>query len=308
MRIVVVINKWWECEPAIAAMLNANACPQNVAAPWPNLLNSPLQRGKTDVVLRPRAVFSYANFVVEVWCISDLLNDVTVAACQSSSSLKAERLPRIFAEKPTPDLVIAVGTASTAAEAPNRNGGVAIGTAVFLHDAHPGGENPQSTWEGPFDKLISSSITSKLFDQLASFDAGSALLHFLPMKRSSSDAPIVTVGFTDVALGTMNVTNYGDYKFKDPETVAAFAGSGHTERPVSVETTHGLIRLSCPEAPFLFLSTITDRLTYFDADVSAVPMNDPQNTAAAYNAGVTLRWMFYNLDSLLGTKAPDPCS
>jgi hypothetical protein len=56
----------------------------------------------------------------------------------------------------------------------------------------------------------------------------------------------------------------------------------------------------------MFLSAITDRLTYFDADVSAVPINDPQNTAAAYNACITLRWMFANLDKAIGTQAPPP--
>jgi len=307
MRIVIVINKWWECEPAIAAMLNSNACPQQ-NAPWPKPLNSPLQRpaGIAPPFLNPRAVFGYVKFQAEVWCVSDLLNNVD-SSCQSSSSMKAALLPQIFASKPTPDLVVAVGTASSATTSPSRNGGIAIGTAVFLHDAHPNGENPLSTWNGRSDQLISSTLTPKLFAQLASFDAASALLHFLPLKRNSSDAPVVTVGFTDVGLGTLNVTNYGEYKYKDPETVAAYAASCHPNRPVSIETTHGLIRLSCPEAPFMFLSTITDRLTYFDADVSVPPLNDAQNTAAAYNAGVTLRWMLANLDKALGAPPPNPC-
>jgi hypothetical protein len=306
MRIVIVIKKWWECEPAIAAMLNSNACPSG--APWPKVLNSPLQRpaGKISPFLNPRAVFSYANFQAEVWCISDLLNNVD-GICQSSSSVKAALLPQIFAAQSAPDLVVAVGTASSATESPNRNGGVAIGTAIFLHDAHPHGENPLSTWGGPFDQLVSSAIPPKLFAKMASFDAASALLHFLPLKRNTSDAPVVTAGFTDVALGTLNVTNYGDYKHKDPETVGAYAVSGNSSRPVSIETTHGLIRLSCPEAPFMFLSTITDRLTYFDADVSGPPLNDAHNTAAAYNAGVTLRWMLANLDGAITASPPAPC-
>jgi hypothetical protein len=310
MRIVIVINKWWECEPAIAAMLNLNACPQNAPypqyPPWPNPLHSPLQRPADKAFLMPRAVFNYAKFEAEVWCISDLLNAVS-SNCQSSSSVKAAVLPQIFADRPPPDLVVAVGTASSANESPNRNGGIAIGTAVFLHDAHPNDENPLSRWSGPSDELISSTIAPKLFAQLASFDAASALLHFLPLKRNTSHAPVVTVGFTDVALGTLNVTNYGDYKYKDPETGAAFSASGSKGRPVSIETTHGLIRLSCLEAPFMFLSTITDRFTYFDADVSGIPLNDAQNTAAAYNAGVTLRWMLANLDVSLSAPTPTPC-
>ena len=143
MRIVIVINKWWECEPAIAAMLSGNASPPPPwATPWPKPLNSPQYRPKVPfpAFVQPRAVFSYSNFAAELWCISDLLNDLD-GAYQSSSSVKAERLRKIFVSSATPDLLVAVGTASSATELPNRNGGVAVGTAVFLHDAHPDGEN-----------------------------------------------------------------------------------------------------------------------------------------------------------------------
>jgi len=305
MRVTVVINKWWECEPAISAMLNGNASP--TGAPWPSVLNSPLPRpsGKYPPFLKPRALFNYTNFDAEIWCVSDLLNDAE-SYCQSSSSLKAALLPKVFCGG-TPDLLIAVGTASSATESPNRNGGVAIGTAVFLHDAHPNGENPLSNWSGPSDQLITSPITTKLFSQVASFDAASALLHFMPLRRNTSDAPVVTVGFDDVALGTLNVTNYGDYKYKDPGTVAAYLKSGSANRAVSIETTHGLIRLSCPQAPFLFLSSITDRFGYFDGDVSAPALADAQNTAAAYNAGVVLRWIFAYLDTAISVKPAAPC-
>lgn len=305
MRVTVVINKWWECEPAISAMLNGNASP--TGAPWPSVLNSPLPRpsAKYPPFLKPRALFNYTNFDAELWCVSDQLNDAE-SYCQSSSSLKAALLPKIFSAG-APDLLIAVGTASSSTESPNRNGGVAIGTAVFLHDAHPNGENPLSNWSGQSDQLIASPITTKLFSQVASFDAASALLHFLPLRRNTSDAPVVTVGFDDVALGTLNVTNYGDYKYKDPETVAAYLKSGSANRAVSIETTHGLIRLSCPQAPFLFLSSITDRFGYFDGDVSAPALADAQNTAAAYNAGVALRWIFAYLDAAISAKPLAPC-
>jgi len=33
MRIVIVINKWWECDPAIAAMLNSNAFRDHIERP-----------------------------------------------------------------------------------------------------------------------------------------------------------------------------------------------------------------------------------------------------------------------------------
>jgi hypothetical protein len=55
----------------------------------------------------------------------------------------------------------------------------------------------------------------------------------------------------------------------------------------------------------MFLSTITDRFTYFNGDLSTVPLNDAQNVAAVYNAGIALRWMLANLDKFVacGTAA-----
>jgi len=95
----------------------------------------------------------------------------------------------------------------------------------------------------------------------------------------------------DVALGTLNVTDYNEYKFKDPETVASFFACGHTATPVSLETTHGLIRLASDPAPFLFVTGITDTFLHFDEQVSVPTLADAQNFAAAYNAGITVRYM-----------------
>ena len=323
MRIVIVVNKWWECEPAINAMLNSNACPPGfpfgsvadpkqayskiTAAPWPTSLNSPLPRTNKEAVYTARASFTYKGtdksgnsvdlFTADIFCISDMMNAVP-GSQQSSSSAKADCLKAFFKQLGACDLVIAVGTASSASVLPNRNGGVAIGTAVFLHNAHPpkSDPNPLSNWNGPSDEVIPSTISKQLFSDLAGFDAGSALQHFLPVHHRS-DAPIASAGFHDVALATVNVTNYGEYKFKDRETLEAYLAAKNTvpTRAASIETTHGLIALAAGSTPFLFLSSITDRFASFDGDVSTGALADAQNTACAYNAGVTLRWMLFNL-------------
>lgn len=192
-----------------------------------------------------------------------------------------------------PDMVIAVETADTALETPNRTGCVAIGTQVFLHNAHvPGApdENPQSKWSSPKQEtLIPPSIDKALFEQLAAFDSGTALLYFLPLPKRQSPSPIITTGYSDVALGTLNVTDYNEYKFKDPESVKAYAASGHGDIPVSLETPHGLIRLASDPAPFVFISGITDSFLHFDQQVGTV--GDAQDYAAAYNAGISVRYM-----------------
>jgi hypothetical protein len=309
MRIVVVVNKWWECEAVLAAMLNTNAFPSAlsngtvIAAPWYDTLSSPRSQATDAHNATSRATFSYKQgsdviFSVEVWSVSDLLEKTDQA---SSSSAKKDRLAaKLFVPKtPMPDLVIAVGTAGTASEEPNRSGGVAIGGQIFMHNAHPPGTadaNPQSTWSDPRqEKLIAPSIDNPFFEQIAAFDSASALLHFLPLRRSGSTSPIITIGLADVGLGTLNVTDYNEYKFKDPDTVRAYKAQLHEATAVSVETTHGLLRLASDPAPFLFVTGITDTFLHFDDQVGVPALADAQNFAAAYNAGITVRYMLAGL-------------
>jgi hypothetical protein len=313
-RVLVIINKWWECDPALAAMLSDNTRPKS--SPWPTDLQptrpvpDPSNLPK-DTAPKPRATFVYKTFNAEVWCVSDLIEDLP-PECQSSSSSKAARLGRPFAAGAAPDLVIAVGTAGSCSETPNRNGWVTIGTAVFMHNAHPNGfPNPFSKWGGPFDQLIESHINPELFTQIAFFDSGSAITHFLPVPLNPSDSPNISIGYGDVALGTLNVTDYTQYTILDPRTVKAFTEADLPNKPVSLETTHGLIRMQCEasKSPFLFVSGITDRLGFFNTDDA--PRSDAQNTAAAHNAGVAVTWLLPALDKAWGatpSAAPAPRS
>src|SRR5205807_3855517 len=108
------VNKWWEADPVLNALLHAKVRPSTV--PWPSIFNHPRRR-PLETPLRPenmnpvpRAVFLLTNCSIALWCISDLLEHLPDAAkFQSSSQRKAEQLPKVFALQP--DLVIAVGTA-----------------------------------------------------------------------------------------------------------------------------------------------------------------------------------------------------
>jgi hypothetical protein len=311
MRVVVLANKWWECEAMLAAFLNSNAFPANlvinnsdnttttiVTAPWCDTLSSPRSQKTDQYRAESRATFTYNGkdntlFTVEVWCVSDLLEKTDPSGSSSLAKANHMRTKLFVAGESMPDLVIAVGTAGTALETPNRTGSVAIGTQVFLHNAHipdSPDQNPQSEWLDPQQEtLIPPSIAKALFEQLAAFDSGTALMHFLPLPKHPSPSPIITTGYSGVALGTLNVTDYNEYKFKDPESVKAYEASGHTDTPVSLETTHGLIRLASDPAPFVFVSGITDSFLHFDQQVGSV--GDAQDFAAAYNAGITVRYM-----------------
>jgi hypothetical protein len=289
-RILIVVNKWWECDPVLSALLNANALPQGF--PWPNSSQPPRPRPQKppefDPNPKPRAVFTFEQSAVEVWCISDVLEDLP-KNLQSSSEMKAKRLPLIFEGK-KPDLVIAVGTAGFPSDI-SENGSVTVGTSIFMHDGHPNGSNPDSKWNGPFDKLLTSSLTRDQFAQITNLDATVAT-KFLPVPLNPSAKARVIASYDSVALDTVNVTQDSEYAALDPQTLAAFKASGATATPVSVETTHGIIRAQS-NAPFIFVSAIVNRLGHF-VDETA-PRFFPQNTAAAINAGVVLGWMLPNI-------------
>jgi len=297
MRVLVVVNKWWECDPALAAMVNNNARPPN--SPWPEDLK-PARRPPELIKVPnlhpvPRATFRYKTFFAEVWCISDLLDGLSSAA-QSSSEAKARRLPEIFLYGEQPGLVIAVGTACTPNAAVNCNGGVAVGTSIFMHNGFPDGSNPASKLNLPvFDKLLESTIAAPVFQRVQSMDVKSALNRFLPVPLNPSPSVGISIGLGDVALGTINVTNPADYAAKDPLTLQAFQALGTTATAVSLETTHGLIRYFGGDSPFLFVSGIVNRFQQFGTDVA--PRSDSQNTAGAHNAGVVVTWMLASLDS-----------
>ena len=295
MRVLVVVNKWWECDPALASMVNDNTRPPD--SPWPDPLRP--ARPRPELAKEPnenpipRAIFPYKNFSAEVWCVSDLLDSFSIPQ-QSSSQRKAGLLHKIFDFGPSPDLVVAVGTASTPDPAVNRNGGVVIGTSVFMNNGKPGGSNPDSDLNLPsFDQLLESSIAPETFRKLATLDNVSVLNRFLAVPLNPSALPDISIGFGDVALGTINVSQSSDYATCDPLTITAFSGLQSKARAVSLETTHGLIRVQS-DSPFVFVSGIVNRYQQFGVDV--VPRLDAQNTVGAHNAGVAVSWMLSSLD------------
>ncbi|HVP42545.1 MAG TPA: hypothetical protein VMS96_03895 [Terriglobales bacterium] len=296
---MIVVNKWWECDPVLFAMLSDNARPP--ASPWPAVLQPPRPRPNPAQLPpenknpSPRAVFTYRTFKAEVWCISDLLEHLD-PALQSSSEQKAKYLPRIFSYGASPDLVFAVGTAEFPEAAVSENGNVVIGSKVFMVDGHPEGSNPLSKWtDGPFEQVIDSSLPRAFFSQLVAFDVPAAANRFLAVPLAPASAAWVVADYINVALGAVNVTDYSEYGIIDPLTAKIFWSKPRDGKAGSIETTHGIIRVQC-ESPFLFVSGIVDRFGYFDQDVN--PRSHAQNTAAAHNAGVVVSWLLMRLDQL----------
>ncbi|MEI6499710.1 MAG: hypothetical protein WCP21_01650 [Armatimonadota bacterium] len=305
-RVVVVVNKWWECDLLLNVLLHDQARPAALKDLWPVPLYHPRRRPappNTNPMGVPRATYQLGSCRLEVWCVSDLI-EREAKEFQSSTQTKWEKLPAVFA--PTaPDLVIAVGTAASPF-ADDLNGTVAVGTGVYMYNAYPNGDNKFSKWDDPrCETLVNSTLTPEAFGQLTTFTAADLAqigkrfvlppLHHSSYLADTFDPACgrVRCQHDFVALATLNVTDYGLYKTYDPKTLASYqSGQGETLAK-SLETTHCLIRCRS-EAPFLWVSGLANPALHFDDQNT--PREYAQNLAAAHNAGVVVAWMIPLID------------
>lgn len=305
-RIIVVVNKSWECDPVCWVLTNEyikETC--GLALPWPDLVAYPTYGPvPPQVPSRPRLAWTTQERSIEIWCISDLLSRFPARpSFQSSSECKMKVLPEIFASSPLAvELVVAVGTASSGPDCPagiqqdNINGSVVVGSKVFLHDGHPDSEpNPDSRWRwGNFDKRMDSSLSTATLRSLSLGDGlESALL--CPPTNPAPDGQRFYLHPDFCAIGDINVTNYAEYGAKDAAAGKAFKDAS-LSLGVSLETTHGLIYAAArdhfmeQDPPFLFVSGVVDRFTQFSLDVKKIYA---QNTTGAHNAGVAVAGLLH---------------
>jgi len=299
-RVLIITNKWWECNPLMFVLLNDYARPANELG-WPLLLNYPFKKHEQSVT--PRAIFNLSNIRAEIWCVSDLLAKYPdTPEYQSSSERKMKHLAEIFNFSNQPaDLVVAFGTAAAYPPDVSVNGSVIVGTKVFLHNCHPNGSNPDSKWDcGPFDTIISSPLNKIDFDTMTSIETNppSVMDRFLvpPLNPDPKGGRLIA-DYDNVALNTINVTDYSEYSKMDKMTLTAFHERFNPEYGKSIETTHGLIRIAAGfSTPYLFISGIVDREGYFQEDV--VPRSYAQNTSGAHNAGIIIAWMLQKINKI----------
>jgi hypothetical protein len=297
-RVVVVVNKWWECDPVMFALTNDYVRPQ--ALNWPEILHYPCR--KHTFFEEPRAVFNMEHTTAEIWCISDLLAQYKDIPCmQSSSEKKMIVLPGIFSHPHQPaDLVIAAGTAAFYPDSISNNGSAVIGSKVFLHNGHPDEQNSCSKWQaGPFDEIIGSTLSTDDFKTLTDFSGFSPALpgYFLVEKIDSAVSLGIYANHDYVACNSINVTDYTEYEQKDLETMRSYMERYPDRNCRSLETTHGLIKIAAgTNTPFMFVSGIVDRYGCFDIDVPDPPY--AQNTVGAHNAGVVIAHLLVNIDNL----------
>lgn len=303
-RVLVFVNKGFEADPLAMVLLSERGAPREDdlgVVSWnafPSIRKK--ERRKTDFkpTTDPMLVVDCRGTSIEVRCIEDMMNP---AVSSSSTAEKARVLGALFAAAPKPDFVIAIGTAST--PTPKRfNGSVVIGSRVFVHDPFSGAAT--GGWLPPQpDEVIESAALPKNFfrelDEDARFPAEGRFLA-APV-RSARPARIVA-GNAFVSVGIVNVTNYDDYAWADPQALNAFAAKTKGKLRIgSIETTHGVIRAFTPnDVPFLFVSGIANGTLLFDYETT--PRVYTQNFVASHNAGVALAWLLPQLAETLVPK------
>jgi hypothetical protein len=298
-RVVVVVNKWFECDPVLATLLNPLAA--NLPSfPWPLLAPRQPIPGPTSPAPHPlpRAVVPFKSMQAEVWCIGDLLMQAD-AQHQSSSETKVQLLPQIEAYGKVPDLVISLSTASSVSADESSNGCVVVGSNAFLHDGNAGlAPNPLSNWQDPrFGTILRSSFPQGAFTEIFASVPAAVEGTFAPVRNLSAQPLRLIADYENTALATVNVTDPTQYNRADPDTVKGFqALADATAIAGSVDTTHAVVRAILGDR-FLFLSPIVNRLTHSSDDCFANQF--PQENAACSNAGVVLKWLLTTIDQIL---------
>jgi hypothetical protein len=301
-RILIIANKWFEADPLLGVLTNPAARPPSITdlgtVLWPRVPQQSLK----DIVSRPRSAFLFGkdrSCLIEIWCIQDLMNPFL---SYSNTAEKARVLPEVFSYGKEPDFVAAFGTAGFPDAVTTRNGNVVVGARTLLHNPYHNKPNAASNWNAPgkMDTVIESAAGAKFIDR---FSTNSAFLDTVDAEMIP--APNHPAGTLELlkrpdytAVSEVNVVDTNDYGKFDVECVnLAMAAGGD---PIgSVETTHGVIRVQS-EAPFIFVSGITDRLEHFDDDVTK--RSYKQNFVAAHNAGIVATWLIPEICSFCSTK------
>lgn len=306
-KIIVIANKSWEADPMINVILHEKVR-LSIFKKF-EIINHPFlietkNKKEPDPPAIPRIKITYVIpevksevieeckpeiiCTIEVWCLQDLMNPNV----SSSSTVEKWRvLPRIFTSSEPIDLVIAFGTAGIV-DLGFCNGSVVIGSKIFIHNPYhiEQDEPPKPLWTHP---SLDTSIASQQinFALIPDVIRNKAETKFLKTPLEPAAPPVILAGHGFHSLGIVNVQNYEHYIWADKRAIEAFRKRGNKGVIGSVESTHGIIRLSLPkdDIPFLFISGITDEDGKFDAQVT--PRMYSQNFVAAHNAGIALCYL-----------------
>ena len=310
-RIVVVANKTWEAAPLLSTLFSPRSRPA-VVRPIDRIYDPDAHPCDWHEPPEPRALLVAGDTTVQVFCIEDWMDP---DAGSSNTAEKMRVLPRIFQSSAElfddpAEVVVAFGTAGIPSSIAF-NGCVTVGTNTVVYDPFAGRATRalsrddgtmEPMWNDPrVGDVLPSRLPQGWFRDLPPTVRATAEARFVSPPIHPATPMTVLAGNGFAALSTVNVTNYDDYVWADPASLAHFSASVDRHEVGSQETTHGLIRIAAENAlgrlpTFLYVSGITDSIGWFDMEVS--PRAYAQNFAAAHNAGVTLGWLLPELAKL----------
>jgi hypothetical protein len=289
LRVVVVANKNYEADALMAVVSNNRARSPTLDTPrevdWPR---KPPQQ-IVDIVRKPRCLIDVdvpariPSATVEIWCLDDLMS---LRPAHGATDNKGRALGIITKYGSAPDGVIAFGTAGFPGDSSN-NGCATVGGTVFIHDA-AGGQSTW-TWTDHMEMLIPRKMSASFFSSVAADQDILKSINgdMLAVPVNPAAKLQLTLAADDVAISSVNIAPGTDFTAIDSKAIAAAQAAGATNI-TSVETTHGVIRAQWPDAPFIYVTAVPNRVGHFNEEASN---NYAQNFAASHNAGIALNYL-----------------
>lgn len=288
-KIVVLANKWWEATALVSVLEHTRDIKQKFSASPSTLVTERLLSPR-EYSQSPRIVGELSGIRLEVRCIEDLVGRDP----NSSSSCHKQKVLCEAAGCGDFEGALVVAFGTCASPLPQSAGNVVVGSDVFVFDARDSSDSGEYAELGEHvDSVVASEMGRKI---LASSDIQATLTEipsrFVVPPNSPSNNPTVIADLDQVALSVVNVLDNRLYHKYDSLALERFTSKALPGEIRSVETTHGLIRLSIDQ-PFLFVSGVTNQLGRFEEEFSSPQY--PQAFAASHNAAVTLSWLFPSL-------------
>jgi hypothetical protein len=199
-----------------------------------------------------------------------------------------------------PDGVVAFGTAGYPDDI-SYDGCATIGGTIFIRDAANDGGTIHSnwTWPGHMGVLVPSKTPAAFFanvlaDQQTVLTINSEMLA-VPVNPASKAR--LVIASDAIAISSVNIPKDTEFAPVDLKAIAAARAAGATNI-TSVETTHGVIRAQWPDASFIYMTAIPNRVGHFQDEARS---NYPQEFGSTHNAGIALNHV---MPHFVGAIAP----
>jgi hypothetical protein len=298
LRIVVVANRNHEGDGLTAALINQMKRNPNLSVPYNVVLPRPFPPPNIAVSQKPRCLINVytapsdtvPSAIMEIWCIDDLAE----TKADSGAKVSAMDLITNYTSQ-KPDGVVAFGTAGYPGDV-SIDGCVTIGGTIFIHDASNDADGAHGNWSWPdnMEKLVPSKTPASFFSKVAADQnilKAISLEMIAPQKNPASTLRLLiapdAVGISSVNIPAPPPGSPPPYCDIDTKAIGLAQAKG-AANITSVETTHGVIRSKWPDAPFIYVTAIPNRVCHFPDEAS---QNYAQEFPSSHNAGIALKYV-----------------